>query len=164
MEETILEKRDRLRAMAEDADGGTWDLSENDQAACRSGADAISVVHELEHPLAVLVRRVHGNNARWWHNPATGERIERNVGELLMLVTSELGEALEGHRKGMADAHLPERSSFEVEIADAVIRLFDMAGGLGLDLAGAFEAKLAYNATRHDHTNAARLAAGGKKY
>lgn len=151
----------RLRGMAED---DTWDLNENDQAACRAGADALALVDGLEHPLAVLVRRVHGANARWWHNPATGERVERNVGELLMLVTSELAEALEGHRKGMADAHLPERSSFEVEIADAVIRLFDMAGGMGLDLAGAFEAKLAYNATRHDHTDAARLAAGGKRY
>jgi NTP pyrophosphatase (non-canonical NTP hydrolase) len=163
MRETILEQVGRLQAMAED-DGGTWDLTENDRAACRAGGEALALRSGALHPLEVLMRRVHGNNARWWHNPATGERVERNVGELLMLVTSELGEALEGHRKGIADAHLPERPSFEVEIADAVIRLFDMAGGLGLDLAGAFEAKLAYNATRHDHTNAARLAAGGKKY
>lgn len=162
MEETTVEKRDRLRAMGEILMWG--DMTDKDRAACRAGADALTASLTLEHPLAELVRRVHGNNARWWHNPATGERVERNVGELLMLVTSELAEALEGHRKGMADAHLPERPSFEVEIADAVIRLLDLAGGMGLDLAGAFEAKLAYNATRHDHTNAARLAAGGKKY
>ena len=38
--ETLLEQERRLRAMAED-DGDTWDLSENDRAACRSGAMAM---------------------------------------------------------------------------------------------------------------------------
>lgn len=161
--ESAAEQCGRLRSMSED-DGDTWDLSENDQAACRRGADAIARVEGLEHPLAALTRQVHAANVRWWHDPATGERIARNVPELLMLTVSELAEAMEGHRKGLADDHLPHRRMFEVEIADAVIRLFDLAGGLGLDLAGAFEEKLAYNAHRVDHTAAARLAPGGKAY
>lgn len=83
-----------------------------------------------------------------------------------MLAVSELAEAMEGHRKDLADDKLPHRKMFEVELADALIRIFDMAGApeLGLDLGGAFEEKMSYNSTRRDHTNEARLEAGGKKY
>jgi hypothetical protein len=73
---------------------------------------------------------------------------ERNVGELLMLVVSELSEALEGYRKDLMDDKLPPRKMFEVEIAGALIRLFDIGGGLGLDLGGAFVEKMDYNAKR----------------
>mgnify|MGYP000140159900 CR=1 FL=1 len=133
--------------------------AEENARACEAGAEALR-----EHPLAVLVERVHAGNDRWWRDLATGERVTRNVGELLMLTVSEIAEAMEGHRKNLNDAHLPHRKSIEVELADAVIRIFDMAGGLGLDLAGAFEEKLAYNATRADHTHEARRAPGGKAY
>lgn len=111
-----------------------------------------------------IAARVHEANQKWWHDLHTGHRIDRNVGELLMLTVTELAEALEGHRKGLMDDHLPQRRMFEVEIADAVIRLMDIAGGLGLDLDGAFWEKLAYNKRRQDHTNEARLKEGGKKY
>jgi NTP pyrophosphatase (non-canonical NTP hydrolase) len=73
---------------------------------------------------------------------------ERNVGELIALMHSELSEALEAHRKDLADDKLPHRSGLEVELADCVIRILDAAGGLGLDLGGAVEEKLAYNAGR----------------
>lgn len=118
----------------------------------------------IAHPLNDFAARVHAGNAKWWTDLKTGERIERNVGELLMLATSELAEALEGHRKNLQDDKLPHRKMFEVEIADCVIRLFDIAGGLGLDLGGAFEEKMAFNAVRADHQIESRLAAGGKKY
>lgn len=111
-----------------------------------------------------IAARVHEANQKWWHDLHTGHRIDRNVGELLMLTVTELAEALEGHRKGLMDDHLPQRRMFEVEIADAVIRLMDIAGGLGLDLDGTFWEKLAYNKRRQDHTNEARLKEGGKKY
>ena len=88
----------------------------------------------------------------------------RNVGELLCLVHSEISEAMEGHRKGLMDDKLPTRSMLEVELADAVIRIFDTSGGLGLDVAGAIAEKLEYNATRHDHTLENRRAVGGKKF
>jgi len=81
-----------------------------------------------------------------------------------MLCVSELAEAMEGHRKDLPDDKLPHRSMFEVELADCLIRIFDLAGGYGLDLGGAFEEKMAYNATRRDHSIAARLETGGKKY
>lgn len=116
------------------------------------------------HPLKRLAIRVHEANEKWWRNPISGQRIERNFGELMMLAVSELSEALEGDRKDLMDDKLPHRRMAEVEIADCIIRLLDTAEGLGMDLAGAFEEKMAYNANRHDHTFAGRLEANGKKY
>ncbi|AGO48937.1 pyrophosphatase [Cellulophaga phage phi14:2] len=109
---------------------------------------------------------------------------ERNVGETLMLVVTELAEAMEAHRgKGRkldretferfipisysVPKDIEEKSfkfyfednikdTFEDEIADAMIRIFDMAGGLNIDLEFHIENKLKYNATRE------RL--HGKKY
>jgi NTP pyrophosphatase (non-canonical NTP hydrolase) len=122
------------------------------------------MVHNAGFLINMLASDVHAANKKWWHDPVTGERLHRNVGEMLMLVTSELAEALEGHRKGLRDSHLPTRSALEVELADALIRLFDVAVGLDLDLGGAYVEKMAYNAVRADHKLEARLAAGGKKY
>lgn len=116
------------------------------------------------HSLTVLAARVHEANKKWWVNPATGEHIEHNFGELMMLAVSELAEALEGHRKDLMDDKLPHRKMAEVEIADCIIRLLDTTYGLGMDLAGAFEEKMAFNAVREDHTYEARMKAGGKKY
>lgn len=107
---------------------------------------------------------VHEANAKWWTDLETGQPIKRNVGELLMLVVSELAEAMEGDRKGLNDDKLPHRKMFEVELADVLIRVFDIAGGIGLDLGHAFTEKMAYNAVRHDHTIKGRAAEGGKKY
>lgn len=91
---------------------------------------------------------------------------ERNVGELLMLVTSELGEAMEAHRKNKfaevsryrnlriagSDFEFAFKQdikdTFEDEIADSMIRLFDLCGGLGIDIEFHIQQKLAYNKTR----------------
>src|ERR1041384_7608282 len=98
-----------------------------------------------------LARRCHEANVTWWIDPRTGTRMTRNTGELLMLCVSELAEAMEGHRKDLMDDHLPHRPMFEVELADCLIRIFDLAGAHHLDLDGAFEEKMAYNAQRADH-------------
>lgn len=118
----------------------------------------------IEHQLNHIARLVHHANAKWWVNLETGLPIERNVGELLMLAVSELAEAMEGHRKGLRDDKLPARPMIEVELADAMIRIFDIAAGLNLDIGGAFVEKMKYNAIRKDHQREARLRAGGKKY
>lgn len=180
-----------------------------------------------------LAKQVNQANIKWWQNLETGEPIQRNKGELLMLVITELAEAVEGIRKNLQDDKLPDRKMEEVEMADAYIRLLDFAGGFnidltdktrneeisedemvvkdfktgnkaeqilaicgqicrtsysfnkeelaenilialyvielycfnhGLDLMGAYEAKMLYNKTRIDHTIEARKAAGGKKF
>jgi NTP pyrophosphatase (non-canonical NTP hydrolase) len=81
-----------------------------------------------------------------------------------MLCVTELAEACEGHRRSRMDDHLPHRSMFEVELADCLIRVMDLATGLGLDLAGAWRDKVKYNTTRPDHSLAERAKPGGKKY
>lgn len=106
----------------------------------------------------------HAANAKWWQNPETGERIERNNGELLCLIHSEISEAMEGERKNLMDDKLPHRRMAEVELVDAMIRIFDYAGAFGYDLQGAFDEKMAFNAKRSDHTHEARLRAGGKAW
>lgn len=106
----------------------------------------------------------HAANKSWWHDPYTGEAINRNKGELLMLIVSEISEAMEGERKGLMDDKLPHRPMAEVELADAMIRIFDYAGGFGYDLEGAFREKMAFNAERSDHKAEARLAVAGKKW
>ena len=67
---------------------------------------------------------------------------------MLALIHSEISEALEADRKDLMDDKLPYRKGLEVELADAFIRICDMAGGLSMDLGGAVEEKLAYNTTR----------------
>lgn len=100
----------------------------------------------------------------WYYDPKTGERIYHNLGERLMLIVSELAEGFEGARKNLMDDHLPHRRMIEVELADALIRIFDFAGEHGYDLEGAYREKLAYNAKRADHKPENRAAEGGKKF
>jgi NTP pyrophosphatase (non-canonical NTP hydrolase) len=52
----------------------------------------------------------------------------------------------------------------EVELADAVIRIFDLAGAYDMDLGGAIAEKMAFNAERADHKIENRNADGGKAY
>ena len=107
-------------------------------------------------PISNLATEIHETNKSkgFWDN-------DRNVGEMLMLVTSELGEAMEAHRKNkfvddlfkgteMTPAAFEKtvKDTFEDEIADAIIRLLDLSEGLGIDIERHIRAKLEYNKTR----------------
>ena len=52
---------------------------------------------------------------------------KRNMGEALMLVVTELAEAMESYR-------VQDDANFREEIADTFIRLFDLCGGLNIDI------------------------------
>ena len=106
-----------------------------------------------------LQKKIYEQNKQlgWWDNP-------REMGTLLCLVHSEISEAMEGDRKDLMDDHLPNRKMVEVELADAVIRILDIAGHNGFDLEGAILEKVKYNLTRADHKRENRLKEGGKKY
>jgi NTP pyrophosphatase (non-canonical NTP hydrolase) len=131
----------------------------------------------LRHAGGVIANLSHGAslNAGWWHDPTTGRDLKHEVkegtrlgkalvAEKLALIHSEVSEAMEAHRKDKMDDKLTYRKGIEVELADAVIRIGDLAGALGLDLGGAIAEKMAFNAVRPDHKLEARAAAGGKAY
>lgn len=115
------------------------------------------------------MQEIHNNNVEkgFWEDKET-----KNVGEVLMLCVSELSEALEAHRKNkfanaeqfkqimhgytVADSPITFqetfqrdiKDSFEDEIADTVIRLFDLSEGFGIDLEFHIRQKIDYNKTR----------------
>lgn len=121
--------------------------------------DGLAVAQQLCHFLAA--------HSGWWTDMKTGQPFtleQVNIPEKLCLIHSEISEAMEGHRKDLMDDKLPHRKMLEVELADALIRIFDLAGFLNLDLAGATVEKLAFNQQRADHKIENRAADGGKKF
>ncbi len=81
----------------------------------------------------------------WWDE----SQGEKNKGELIALMHSELSEALEALRLGNPpDNHIPEFSGLEAEFADVVIRIMDVAERYGFRVSEAIVAKQEYNKTR----------------
>lgn len=103
-------------------------------------------------------------DAGWWSNIKTGEPVKINVPEKLCLVHSEISEALEGYRKGLMDDKLKHRPMLDVELADAVIRIMDLCGALGIRLGSVIAEKMEFNRTREDHKPENRRKEGGKKF
>ena len=117
-----------------------------------------------EQSLNGFAKMCHEANIKWWYDINTGALLDRNKGEMLMLMVSEIAEAMEGERKDLMDDKLPHRKMVEVELVDALIRIFDYAGAYNMDISGAFKEKMAYNATRQDHTKEERSKPNGKKF
>jgi NTP pyrophosphatase (non-canonical NTP hydrolase) len=74
------------------------------------------------------------NSKGWWDE-------DRSIPELLCLIHSEVSEALEGYRNN-------NLRNFEEEIADVLIRVFDMAEHLHIDLDKVVTMKMEINRNR----------------
>jgi NTP pyrophosphatase (non-canonical NTP hydrolase) len=129
---------------------------------------------EQNKTINTLIKLAHekAKNGGWWD-------AERNIGELLMLIVSELAEGLEALRKDhyadksvvtdlyndlAINSHDEEfvlneeqwknsfennvKNTFEDEMADVAIRLFDLCGGLNVDLEKHIDLKMKYNSMR----------------
>lgn len=117
---------------------------------------AINDIKDCCHELAA--------EAGWWDGTPRPDVPMSEINTKLLLIITEVAEATEGVRKDLMDDKLPHRKMVEVELADALIRICDLAGAMGLDLGGAVVEKLVFNATREDHKLEVRAATGGKKF
>ena len=85
----------------------------------------------------------------WWEE-------DRNIGELLALVHSEVSEALDEWRDNHPVTEIRWEDNdqyykpvgFPIELADVLIRICDLCEAVGVDLNEALKIKNAYNATR----------------
>ncbi len=82
----------------------------------------------------------------WWDEPP-------EFGTLIALCHSELSEALEEFRKGrgICEVYIGEKGGPEgipIELADVIIRIFDLCGHYGIDLSAAIREKMVYNESR----------------
>jgi len=109
----------------------------------------------------------------WWNIDGVDKREEMRTrtrfgialaNEKMVLMHTEISEAVEGWRKDKMDDHLPHHKSMTVELADAIIRICDLAGALELPLGLALTEKMAYNSKREDHKPEARAKEGGKAF
>lgn len=74
---------------------------------------------------------------------------ERNDSEMIMLIVTELAEAVEALRHGNpSDDKIPAFLGTEAELADAVIRLMDLGHARGWRVAEAVLAKMTFNSQR----------------
>ena len=80
-----------------------------------------------------------------------GQWEKKTIGEAFFLVNTELAEAYEAMRKGTDKSpseHIGLFTQIEEEIADAIIRLLDVAAHFNLRIGEAMTNKHAFNKTR----------------
>jgi hypothetical protein len=87
---------------------------------------------DLEKALRLFYEDCHGRNVKagWWTDLSNGSPKNRSVGELFMLIVTELWEAYDAYVNGSHDDKLPEFPGIGVELGDVQIRVADFAGAL----------------------------------
>lgn len=96
--------------------------------------------------LADLIHEINKQHGFWPEvNPA-----DRNFGEALALMHSELSEALEEHRSGRAAYYVEQGKpeGWAVEMVDCVIRILDYLSARGITVDALLREKILYNNSR----------------
>jgi len=106
----------------------------------------------------------------WWHEihkPGMPAKEERDFGNIIALLHSEVSEAFEAYRNDdKMDNKVPKFRGRIAELVDLQVRLFDYVASdpaILDEFVACFEAKNQFNVDRPDHKIENRLAAGGKK-
>ncbi len=97
-----------------------------------------------------IAKSIHDNAKAhgFWDDP------KPNLPEKVALIHGELSEFLEGLREPrlLQDKHCKDKLNIEIELADAIIRLLDLAKHMNIDIEDAIIAKHAFNCSRpHKH-------------
>jgi hypothetical protein len=164
--EELMEVVDTMKGFREQMEQAMTQITNDDPDNCQ----------RQQFYLSQLALRIHEGNVKvgWWDqsyhlgaDPIVSDRWV--IPTKLCLAHSELSEAMEGFRKGLPDDHLPHHPMFMVELADAMIRILDLAGYWTTVYGGAtigqiVHEKLEYNAVRQDHKREVRELAEGKAF
>lgn len=123
-------------------------MSVIDESGC-IGYGEVGRVDSLVIPdwMTQIGDEIHANKLRhgWKITTSDAWTDQHEIPAVLMLITSEVAEALEAFRKD-------DRPNFEEELADVAIRLIGLSHGMGIDLKAAILAKVEKNRTReHRH-------------
>ena len=83
-------------------------------------------------PLGAFYDTTHAANVKagWWTELSTGEPKRRNVGEMFILIVTELAEAFKAYMDDTMDDKLPQFHGLGVEMGDVEIRIADFMGAL----------------------------------
>lgn len=106
----------------------------------------------MSDSIAIIANKVHriAKEKGWWEGeylPLTRPEV---IGSKIALIHSELSEALEEIRLDGTFFYMRNKKpeGVAIELADAVIRIFDLAEAMGIDISGAIVAKMKYNESR----------------
>ena len=116
--------------------------------------DDEGVSHVASGDITTLSARSHkiSTEKEWWadYQAAPGRYKPYVLATKIALIASEISEALEEARKNAYQKYEKDGKpeGVVVELADAIIRIFDFCEHLGLDLKGALLDKLTFNETR----------------